>query len=145
MSGNREGCGWLGAARLRAVAALGVLVPVGFAAKAYRGPSQWWINNWGSSFAYEIFFMLLAFAVVCRHRTAGPIAVAVCVATCVLEFAQLWTPPWLVAVRSTFIGQCVLGNVFAWWDLPAYPIGCVLGYLLLRRLSARTHLQEVET
>ncbi len=132
---------WLDAARLRAVAALVVVVPAGFSAKYYRGPSQWWINNWGSSFAYEIFFMLLAFVVVCKRSAAVPIAVAVCLVTCLLEFAQRWTPPWLTAIRATFIGQCILGNVFTWWDLPAYPIGCILGCLLLRRLSRRADFE----
>ena len=127
----------IGPARYRALAALGVVVPFGFAAKYYRGPAQWWVNNWVSSFAYEIFFMLLAFLLFSRRSGAVLIGVTVCLATCLLEFAQLWKPPWIQAARATFIGQCVLGNKFTWWDLPAYPIGCVLGCLLLWRLAER--------
>ena len=126
---------WPGPARWRALAALVPVIPAGFAAKYYRGPSQWWINNWVASFAYEIFFMLLAFIVISRRKAVVPIAAGVCIATCLLEFAQRWTPPWLQMIRATFIGGCVLGNAFTWWDLPAYLIGCILGCLLLRRLA----------
>jgi hypothetical protein len=38
----------------------------------------------------------------------------VLVATCLLEFLQLWHPPLLEAVRSTFIGRTVLGTSFTW-------------------------------
>ncbi|MEE9212976.1 MAG: DUF2809 domain-containing protein, partial [Phycisphaeraceae bacterium] len=54
--------------------------------------------------------------------------------TCALEFAQLWHPPWLQMIRSTFLGRAVLGTTFSWWDLPIYPVGCALGWLWLRGL-----------
>jgi len=28
----------------------------------------------------------------------------------------------------------LLGDSFSWWDLPAYPIGCLLGWFLLQWL-----------
>ena len=125
--------------RLRILAALLVVTALGFTAKRYPGPGRWWVNNWGpASVAYELFFMLLAFLVVPRRRAITPIAIGVCTATCVLEFLQLWKPPWLQAIRSTFLGAALLGNVFSWWDLPAYAVGCLLGWCLLRWLSART-------
>jgi len=57
---------------------------------------------------------------------------------------QLWQPPWLQTIRSTFLGGAVLGNSFSYWDLPAYPIGCLLGWWLLHRLTPRPETDAVE-
>jgi len=134
--------------RLCTVAALPVVVACGLATKSYPGPGRWWVNDWGpASVAYEVLFMLLAFLVVPRREAITPIAVAVCAITCVLEFLQLWHPLWLQAARSTFPGRMLLGNAFSWWDLPAYPIGCILGWFLLRWLAGRSdadHVASVE-
>ncbi len=46
--------------------------------------------------------------------------------TCGLEFLQLWHPPILEQIRSTFIGRASLGTTFSWWDEPHYVLGCVL-------------------
>jgi hypothetical protein len=124
--------------RVRIVLALLVVTTLGFAAKFYPGPGRWWVNDWGpASVAYEVFFMLLVFLIVPRREAITPIAVGVGLATCAGEFLQLWHPPWLEAIRSTFLGGALLGNSFAWWDLPAYPVGCLLGWLLLHWLSSR--------
>jgi len=121
--------------RFRIVVALLAVTALGFGMKLYPGPGRWWVNHFGpASVAYEVFFMLLAFLVVPRRRAVTPIAVGVCGTTCVLEFLQLWHPPWLEAARSTFLGECLLGDSFSWWDLPAYPIGCLLGWFLLQWL-----------
>jgi hypothetical protein len=109
-------------------------IPLGIALKFYDGPARWWVNNWASSIAYEIFFISLVFFFWPRPDRIGRIAVGVCLATCGLEFLQLWKSSWLEAVRSTFVGQSLLGSTFVWWDLPAYPLGCLLGWLLLRTL-----------
>ncbi len=123
--------------RRRTAVFLCVVVVLGFALKYYSGPGRWWLNNWGASVAYEWFFMSVALLVVGSGSRIGTIAAAVCLATCALEFLQLWQPDWLVAVRSTFVGRSVLGNSFSWSDLPAYPLGCLLGWLVLRRLARR--------
>ena len=132
--------------RLRVLPALFVVAALGFAAKLYPGPGRWWVNDWGpASVAYEVFFMLLAFLLVPRRGAITPIAVAVCVTTCVLELVQLWQPAWLQALRSTFVGGALVGNSFSWWDLPAYPIGCLAGWLLLRWLVAMSDSSSPET
>jgi hypothetical protein len=120
--------------------ALLAVTALGLAAKFYPGPGAWWVNDWGpASVAYEIFFMLLAFLVVPRRAAITPIAVGVCATTCVLEVLQLWRPLWLQAVREeTFLGGALLGTSFSWWDLPAYPIGCILGWFLLHGLLHRS-------
>jgi hypothetical protein len=124
--------------RLRIILALLAVTALGLAAKSYSGPGHWWVNDWGpASVAYELFFMLLAFLVVPRRGAITPIAVGVCAATCVLEVLQLWQPPWLQAVRSHVLGRALLGTSFSWWDMPAYVIGCTLGWFLLRALLAK--------
>jgi len=120
--------------RVWALINLTFVVPLGFVLKYYSGPGQWWLNNWGSSFCYEIFFMLLIFLLIPRKDSLTKIAILVCVGTCLLEFLQLWKTPWLHAIRSNFLGGILLGNEFSWLDLPAYPIGCLLGWLLLRSI-----------
>lgn len=122
-------------ARRRALVLLSIVVPAGFALKFYAGPARWWVNNWGASLAYEVFFMTLVFLVAGARGRLDAIAIGVCLATIALEFLQLWKPPWLQAARSTFVGRSILGNAFSWSDLPAYPLGCALGWILLTRLA----------
>jgi len=125
--------------RLRAALFLVVAAAIGLAMKAYAGPGRWWIENWGASFAYECFFMGAAVLIAGSSARLGTIAVGVCLATCALEFMQLWQPDWLVAARATFVGRAVLGHSFSWADLPAYPLGCLIGWLSLRRLTRPPH------
>ncbi len=123
--------------RVYTLAALLVVTVLAFATKFYPGPGHSWVNHWGpASVAYETFFMLLVFLAVPRRPAITPITVGVCATTCLLEFLQLWQPPWLQAVRGTFLGKALLGNAFSWWDLPAYPIGCLIGWFLLHWLAS---------
>ena len=118
--------------RLWTLGTLPVVVAVGLALKFYRGPAHVWVNHWGpASVAYEVFWMLLFFLVLPEKSRIGPIAGVVCLLTCGVEFLQLWQPPWLQAIRATLPGKFVLGTSFSWWDLPAYPCGCLLGVGLL--------------
>lgn len=121
--------------RLRILLTVAIVTPLGFAAKYYAGPARWWLNNAAASIAYELFFMLLIFLICPRKGAITRIALGVCAATIALEFLQLWHPAWLQTIRGTFLGRALLGTTFVWSDLPIYPVGCLLGWLLLRRLS----------
>jgi hypothetical protein len=44
-----------------------------------------------------------------------------------VEFSQLYTAPWIDAIRATIPGKLVLGNTFKWGDLLAYTVGIALG------------------
>lgn len=126
--------------RFRAFIAWLLVIPLTFALKYYSGPGEWWLNNWGSSFGYEIFFMLLVFMIVPRRSAIMTIAISVCLVTCALEFMQLWQPAWLQSIRATFLGRGLLGTTFQWWDLPAYPLGCTLGWILLHMLCRSSNV-----
>ena len=120
--------------RLLILLALAIVTPLGFAAKYYAGPARWWLNNWAASIIYELFFMLLVFLFIPRRKAITRIALGVCAATIALEFLQLWHPARLQAIRGTFLGRALLGTTFVWSDLPIYPVGCLLGWLLLHAL-----------
>jgi hypothetical protein len=92
--------------------------------------------------AYVVFFMLAAFVIVPRGKAATPIAVGVCAGTCLIEFVQLWQPPWLQNIRSCLLGAALLGTSFSWWDFPAYFVGAFLGWLLLRWIAAESGTLE---
>jgi len=123
--------------RLLIVLALIVIVPVGFLTKFYTGPAQLWVNNSLGGLFYEIFWCLsFAFLV----PTSKPIKIAlwVFIATCSLEFLQLWHPPFLEFVRNNFIGRTILGNSFNWSDFPYYIIGSSMGYAILTIIMSIT-------
>lgn len=123
-------------ARLIALACVPAVIAIGLGLKWYAGPGRDFVNNWGpASVAYELLFMLLAFACFPRRSAIGRIAIAVFVGTCLIEFSQLLQWTWLNDLRGYSIVRLVLGSSFSWWDFPAYAVGCLLGVGLLRGLS----------
>jgi hypothetical protein len=121
-----------------------VIVPVGFYSKFYAGPAANWVNNSLSGVFYEIFWCLLIFLFWSEGKP-WIIAASVLVATCLLEFLQLWHPPFLEFMRSYFIGQAVLGTSFTWSDFPYYFLGCGIGWLWLSRLQNADKGYGIET
>jgi hypothetical protein len=117
-----------------------VVVPLGVASKFYGGPAQHWVRNHAGGILYVGFWILLVLMI---RPTLSPRLAAVTVLgiTCLLEVLQLWHPPVLEAVRSTFIGHAFIGSTFSWWDFPNYVLGAVLGVLFARwaRTRASTH------
>ncbi len=118
--------------RIAVLISILIIVPLGYVVRFY-GAAPEWLNDSFGSIAYEIFWILL---VALLFPEASPVwaAVGVCFATCVLEFLQLWHPPFLEAMRSTLAGRLVLGNSFTWSDFPSYFIGSVLGWVWIRSL-----------
>jgi hypothetical protein len=112
-----------------------IIVPLGYMVRFY-GTAPEWLNDSFGSIAYEIFWILL---VAFLFPQASPVwtAVGVCLATCVLEFLQLWQPPFLQAMRATLLGRLVLGNTFTWSDFPSYFIGSFLGWVWIQSGFAR--------
>lgn len=111
--------------RIRLLIALAVLVPLGFATKLYHGPADDLINNYLGGILYELFWVW--FVLLLQPRwPVGRTAIVVFAVTTTIEFAQLWNPPILAAIRSTFLGRTLIGTTFSWWDIPCYAAGCLL-------------------
>jgi hypothetical protein len=121
--------------RIAVLISIMIIVPLGYVVRFY-GSAPEWLNDLLGSIAYEIFWILL---VALLSPQASPIwtAVGVCLATCVLEFLQLWHPPFLEAMRATFLGRLILGNTFNWSDFLSYFIGSFLGWVWMRSLYQR--------
>lgn len=121
---------------LPAFLSLLVVVPLGFYSKFYRGPATEWVSGSLGGVLYEIFWCLLIF--LCFPRTK-PLRIAgiVLAVTCLLEFLQLWHPPFLETLRSCFLGRALLGTTFTWLDLPHYLAGSLLGWLWVERLRRK--------
>ncbi len=116
--------------------ALLVVTPLGFATKLYSGPGAAWVGNYGGGVVYVIFWILVVLAIAPR-QPPGRVALAVLCVTCGLEVLQLWRPPLLEAIRSTYLGRALVGSTFSWWDFPHYVAGAAAGVGLVRCLSGR--------
>lgn len=113
-----------------------VVTPIGFASKFYHGPLAWWLNDHFGGFLYEIFWVLLV-ALLWPKFAALKTAFGVFLATVILEFLQLWQPPLLQKIRSTFLGRTLMGTTFTWFDFPYYLLGCALGWLWVSFLKRK--------
>jgi len=111
-----------------------IITPIGFYSKFYSGPFHYWVNNSLGGVFYEIFWCLIL-ALCFKRLKPVHIAVIVLAGTCSLEFLQLWRPPFLIYLRSNFIGVTILGNVFTWSDFPYYFLGSLIGYFSVSKLS----------
>ncbi|MCZ6634576.1 MAG: DUF2809 domain-containing protein [bacterium] len=120
--------------RIRILLFLVVLVPVGFYTKIYSGPGSVWVRDYAGGVLYEVFWCLVLLWLMPGTRPCR-IAVGVFGVTSLLEVLQLWHPPFLEALRSSFLGQAVLGTSFDTWDFVFYGIGCALGWLWMKRLK----------
>ena len=121
----------------RVMLSLLVVTPLGFAFKFYSGPGKWWFNDYGAGLLYEIFWILTAFLLFPSRLSANVIPLFVFVLTCILEFLQLWHPPFLETIRSSFVGSALVGTTFVWWDFPHYVVGCLIGWIWIRFLLSR--------
>ena len=115
---------------------------MGICTKFYTGAARDWVANSLSGVFYVVFWCLFAsffFPRAAARRIVG----AVFVATCVLEFLQLWHLAFLERLRSFFLGRAFLGSSFVWSDLAYYALGSGLGWLWVagvRRLEDRENL-----
>ena len=110
-----------------------VIVPLGFATKLYTGPASGWVNNSLGGILYVIFWCLF-FSFIFPNTRGWKIGAAVFAATSLIEVLQLWHPPLLEAIRSTFIGVTLLGNSFSLSDLVYYLAGALLAWGLIELL-----------
>jgi hypothetical protein len=118
-------------ARGRLALWLAVVTPLGFGTKLYRGPGGAWVGDHAGGVLYVVFWILVVMLV--RPRLE-PLRVAACVlaVTSLLETLQLWSPPLLEAVRSSFLGHALLGSTFSALDFPHYVAGAMAGFAIAR-------------
>jgi len=116
--------------RVITIICLIIITPIGLLTKAYAGSGQDWINSSSGGIFYEIFWCLLILLIVPKLQPNN-IAIGVFFFTCVLEFMQLWRPPFLQALRRTFLGATILGTSFVTTDFIYYIIGAILGWLII--------------
>ncbi|MDY7033489.1 MAG: DUF2809 domain-containing protein [Thermodesulfobacteriota bacterium] len=92
------------------------------------------MNNSLSGVFYEVFWCLL---ILLLFNNAKPWIIAICVltVTSLLEFLQLWHPPFLEWIRSCFIGKALLGTSFTWSDFPYYIVGCAVGWFWMKQIK----------
>jgi len=111
-----------------------IIIPLGLVSKFYNSPLYQWLNNYSGGIFYEIFWILL---VILINPKIPPLIAAIWVfmITALLEFMQLWHPPFLEAIRATLIGRLLIGTTFDWWDFPHYILGCTITWLGLKTLK----------
>jgi hypothetical protein len=117
--------------RLAYICVVAVVTPLGFATKFYTGLGASWVAAYAGGFFYVLFwvFVFLGFAPRSSPRT---VALFVFTATSVLEVAQLWHPPFLESIRSTFLGHALLGSTFSWWDFAYYGLAALAAPTIAR-------------
>jgi hypothetical protein len=69
-------------------------------------------------------------AIVLPRASSWQIAGLALAISYIVEFAQLYRAPWIVAIRQTTIGHLLLGSQFAWADLVAYTVGAAIALLI---------------
>lgn len=132
------GRSWFLNYRLVLLVSMSIIVPIGYVIRFAQTSTLAWLNDAIGSIAYEIFWILFA-AFLSPRTSLRAIAVGVCLATCGLEWLQLWHPPFLEAARATLAGRLVLGNTFSWSDFLPYVIGSWLGWLWARSTQSLRH------
>lgn len=77
-------------------------------------------------YAVMMYFIMRFFLPQKKSSLVFFIALLLCFA---IEFQQLITAEWLIAIRQTLPGKYILGQGFLWSDLLYYSFGAGLGYL----------------
>jgi GrpB-like predicted nucleotidyltransferase (UPF0157 family) len=121
----------INADRLAYGCVLAVLTALGLASKLYAGPGASWTSGYAGGFFYVLFwvFLVLVFS---PRSSPGAAAVWVLGITSALEGLQLWHPPFLQRIRSTFLGHALLGSTFSGWDFAYYALGAIAAPVLAR-------------
>lgn len=115
--------------RLFRLAALLLVIPAGLATRRYGEHLPVAVAEYGGDtlWALAAFLMLgLLFARWGRTRLAA----AAFAVSCAVELSQLARPPWLEALRGTWLGGRLLGYGFLWSDLVCYGVGIAIGVAL---------------
>lgn len=111
-----------------------IIIPIGLGSKWYKGPLENWFNHSAGGIFYEIFWIFLVTLIYPKikpHITA----IGVFIITSLLEFLQLWHPPFLHAIRENILGKLLIGTTFDGWDFLHYILGCMIAWFFLETLQ----------
>lgn len=122
--------------RLAYACLVAVIAPVGLATKFYGGPGATWVATSAGGFFYVLFWVFV-FLSIAPRSSPGAVAIGVLGFTCALEVLQLWHPPCLEEIRSTFLGHALLGSTFSWWDFAYYGLAALTAPALARAARSR--------
>ena len=128
--------------RRGAALAAAVLVPIGVGTKLYVGPGAAWVVGSLGGSIYVMFWSFLGLTL-WPASSPGRVAAGVFGGTVAIEFLQLWHPPLLETLRSTLLGQTVLGGVFSWVDIPFYAVGAVASAVIARIMLGRRNRESL--
>ncbi len=112
---------------------------IGLTSEFYSGPGQEFFNDYFGDFLYQSFLILLIFFIFPELYPAKT-AWGVFIFNSIIEFSQLWKPPFLQGIRATLFGRLFLGSGFAWEDFIGYILGCILGWILVVWLKRKFSL-----
>jgi len=122
--------------RIKILLCLGIVIPLGFWMwRHYNGWGENWVRYYVSGAIYEIIWCLAFFFFLPSKANIVKIPVVVFIATCILEFLQLWKAEFLEEFRRTMLGAALIGTDFVWLQFPFYFLGSVVSVLLLAALS----------
>lgn len=113
---------------------IAITVVLGLLTKIYTGPFAEPVRETAGGFFYVIFFVLV-FSLVFPKAKPFFVVLGIVLATCGIEFLQLYDAPVLTNLRASRVGRLFLGTSFSWWDFPPYFAGGCAGYFLLRRFQ----------
>ncbi len=103
----------------------------------YRELLPNFLEYWAGGALYVLFWIFLIFSILPWNISPIAVCILTTLATCTIEFSQLWHPDWLEGIRAYKIGYSILGTTFSWTDFPPYFLGGVLGYFLYRSAFSR--------
>jgi len=117
--------------RTRTAIALVCLLAVGLTA-TYGSTA--FLGAWGRRHAGGVLYVVfwaLALQFSRPQGRPGVHALIAFIGTCMIEALQLVHVPWLDALRTTRVGEILLGSTFDWFDVPHYALGAGLAVCVL--------------
>lgn len=113
---------------------IAIIIILGLSSKKYQGIGYEWVNDFSGDVFYEIFWCLFISLFYHTKKLINQIPIWVFIVTSIIEFSQLWKHPVLEIIRATFWGKLLLGTTFSWLDFPHYLLGCMIGWLWIKKM-----------
>ena len=111
-----------------------ILVPLGILVKEYHGPARHFLSDKLAGSLYIMFWSLVFYFFFYRMNVKYSVAIVFAV-TCLLEFLQRVTTPFLENIRSSYPGRALIGSSFSWSDFIFYGLGSILAYLIIDAIN----------